>query len=161
MSKILSPKTALDRAQWLCSQREKCLSEIKQKLTQWGISDMDSKSILNSLMKEGFIDENRFARTFALDKARFNKWGPRKIEMALRSKHISNDDIQQALSAIQEITSTENLSNILTRKAKTIKYKDKYDLKNKLLRFSLSRGFDYGESLKIIEEILISIHFEK
>ncbi len=154
MSKILSPKTALDRAQWLCSQREKCVAEIKLKLTQWGIGTDDAQTILKSLVSDGFVNESRFALTFARDKARFNKWGPRKIEMALRAKRISNEDIEQALTVIQEFTSTENLTELLTKKAKTIKHKDKYDLKTKLIRFALGRGFEYGDSLNIIEKII-------
>jgi regulatory protein len=154
MPKQLTPKIALDRAQWLCSQREKCVHEIKLKLTQWGIGAKDSQAILKSLVSDGFVNESRFALTFARDKARFNKWGPRKIEMALRAKRISKEDIEHALTVIQEFTSTENLTELLTKKAKTIKHKDKYDLKTKLIRFALGRGFEYENSLNIIEKII-------
>jgi regulatory protein len=154
MPKQLTPQTALNRAQWLCSQREKCLAEIKLKLTQWGIGADDAQSILITLVSDGFINESRFALTFARDKARFNKWGPKKIEMALRAKRISKEDIEQALTEIEEFTSTENLTELLTKKAKTIKYKDAYDLKTKLIRFALSRGFEYGKVMGVIGSIV-------
>lgn len=154
MAKQLTPKTALNRAQWLCSQREKCVSEIKLKLTQWGISEDDSSAIIKSLQKDDFINESRYALTFARDKARFNKWGPRKIEMSLRAKRINDDDIQNALIEVEQFTSTQNLTDLLAKKAKSIKYKDLYDLKNKLLRFAISRGFDYGKVLEVIDEVI-------
>jgi regulatory protein len=154
MPKPLTPKTALERAQWLCSQREKCISEIRLKLTQWQQSEDDSQKIIKSLVSEGFINETRYSLAFAREKARFNKWGPRKIEMALRAKRISDDDIQQALAEVEQFTSTESLTDLLTKKAKTIKHKDKYDLKTKLLRFALSRGFAYGEVLGVVEGVV-------
>jgi regulatory protein len=154
MPKPLTPKTALERAQWLCSQREKCISEIRLKLTQWQQSEDDSQKIIKSLVSEGFINETRYSLAFAREKARFNKWGPRKIEMALRAKRISDDDIQQALAEVEQFTSTESLTDLLTKKAKTIKHKDKYDLKTKLLRFALSRGFGYGEVLGVVEGVV-------
>jgi regulatory protein len=155
MPKPLTPKTALERAQWLCSQREKCISEIRLKLTQWQQSEDDSQKIIKSLESEGFINETRYSLAFAREKARFNKWGPRKIEMALRAKRISDDDIQQALAEVEQFTSTESLTDLLTKKAKTIKHKDKYDLKNKLLRFALSRGFAYGEVLGVVDKLVL------
>ncbi|MDD4385854.1 MAG: regulatory protein RecX [Bacteroidales bacterium] len=154
MAKQLNPKTALNRAQWLCSQREKCVSEIKLKLTQWGISEDDSSTIIKSLQKDDFINESRYALTFAHDKARFNKWGPRKIEMSLRAKRIGDDKIQDALSEVEQFTNSETLNDMLNKKAKTLKYKDLYDLKNKLIRFAISRGFDYGKVLEVIDEVI-------
>jgi regulatory protein len=154
MAKQLSPETALNRAQWLCGQREKCVSEIKLKLSQWGINPEDGLAIIKSLENDGFIDETRYALTFARDKARFNKWGPRKIEMALRAKRIADDNIQNALLEIEQFTNIENLTELLTKKARTIKYKDKYDFKNKLLRFAISRGFDYAKIMEVIDGVI-------
>lgn len=156
MSKPLSFTSALNRAQWLCSQREKCISEIRLKLQQWGLDPKQGQAIVDSLVKDGFIDENRFALSFAREKARFNKWGPKKIEMALRAKRIPDDEIQNALIEVVQYTSTETLTDLITKKAKTLKYKDKYDLKNKLLRFGVSRGFGYGEVLGVVEEVMKS-----
>jgi regulatory protein len=154
MPKELSPKTALNRAQWLCSQREKCISEIRLKLNQWQLGAEDVLTIIKSLVDEGYINEGRYALAFAREKARFNKWGPKKIELALKAKRIGNDDIQHALTEVEPFTSTENLTDLLTKKVKSIKFKDKYDLKNKLIRFALSRGFDYGDVLGVVEGIV-------
>ncbi|HDP54554.1 MAG TPA: RecX family transcriptional regulator [Bacteroidetes bacterium] len=154
MPKQLTPEKALDRAQWLCSQSEKCISDIKLKLTQWGIEPNEKQRIIDSLIADGFINEDRFAQTYARDKARFSKWGPRKIEIALRAKRINTETIEKALSCIQNIMSSDNLFEILSKKAKTVRYKDVYDLKSKLLRFGVSRGFDYGEVLNATEKII-------
>lgn len=160
MRKVLSPKTALDRAQWLCSQREKCVSEIKLNLFKWGIEAEEGERIIASLIKDGFIDEARYALAFAREKARFNGWGPRKIQMALRAKAVPQEHIGLALEEIQEFLTEENIVNLLQKKSKTIKYKDVYDFKSKLLRFALSRGFHYEQSLSVVEQI-VTDYFEE
>ena len=154
MPKPLDVNAALDRAQWLCSQSERCCFDISQKLHQWGIDPNDSKKILDSLVADGFIDEGRYAQSFAREKARCNRWGPRKIEMALRAKRIADEYIQQSLSAIQEHTSAAKLQELISKKAGSIKYKDTYDLKGKLLRFGISRGFEYTEVTRAVENVV-------
>lgn len=147
-------KKALDRAQWLCSQSEKCTFDIKKKLLQWNIDELDGKKIIDALLEDGFIDESRYATSFAREKARFNKWGPKKIEMALRAKRIADEHIAIALSESAEHSNDDTLRELLTTKAKTIKAKDNYDLKTKLIRFGISRGFEYGRVLEIVEKML-------
>ncbi len=154
MEKKLSKAQALDRAQWHCSRRELCIADIKLKLLRWGMEQAESLSIIESLIQDRFIDEQRYATAFAREKARFNGWGPRKIEMALRAKSIPNQTVQDALTEAQQHINIESFAQVLEKKAKTIKYKNLYDLKNKLLRFALSRGFDYEKSIPIIDEIL-------
>ena len=160
MAKSLDEKKALDRAQWLCSQQEKCTEDIKRKLTQWGVDPEKILAILGSLIDDGFIDEKRYALTFARDKARFNKWGSKKIEMALRAKRIPQENIQQAISEVESFLGKDTLSDLLDKKLRTLKYKDRYDLKSKLLRFGVSRGFEYGDVLDVVEQLLSTIDFD-
>lgn len=154
MAKTLDTKKALERAQRLCSLQEKCTADILLKLNQWGISHDDALSIINELVESKFIDEHRFALSFARDKANINHWGPKKIEMALRAKRINNDTIQQALEDVEPLTDNKTLGNLLGKKLKTLKYKNAYDLKTKLLRFGVSRGFNYNNVLSEVDKIL-------
>lgn len=150
----MDAKKALDRAQWLCSQSEKCTFDIKKKLLQWDVDEMEGEKIINALLEDEFIDESRYAISFAREKSRFNKWGPKKIEMALRAKRIADEHIVIALAESAEHSNDDMLRELLTSKAKTIKAKDSYDLKTKLIRFGMSRGFEYGRVLKILGEII-------
>lgn len=146
-------KRMLEKAQALCSRKEKCLFDIRTKLSQWGAPPEMIPSIEKELLSDKFIDESRFALNFARDKARFNKWGPKKIEMSLRAKRISDEDIKVALTEVEPFTNCDTLADLIFKKAKTIKYSDKYELKSKLVRFGLSRGFDYNEILKAISSL--------
>lgn len=154
MAKKYSVQKALDRAQWLCSRREMCIADIKTKLIQWGVEPHELQGIINSLIKDKFLDEERYASAFVREKARFNGWGPRKIEMALRAKSIPQHIIVAALPQAEPFTTHESIEELLVKKAKSIKYKDLYDLKTKLLRFALSRGFYYDDALPLVEKVV-------
>ena len=136
-------KEALNKAAALCSAAEKCEWDIREKLRTWEISDSETDKIIAQLKKENFLDENRFAAFFTKDKFRFNKWGRIKIAYSLKMKHISNDIIQEAMSAIDDEEYLATLCEILQSKQKGLKYKDEYDRRAKLTRFAQSRGFEY------------------
>jgi regulatory protein len=74
--------------------------------------------------------------------------------VALRAKHIADEHIATALSESAEHSNDDMLRELLAAKAKTIKAKDSHDLKTKLIRFGMSRGFEYGRVLGIVEKML-------
>lgn len=156
MPKPITFDKAIDRAQWLCSQQEKCSFDIKKKLIQWGVDSENIQIAIDSLINDKFIDEARYAVTFAREKARFSKWGPKKIEYSLRSKHIPDDYIKRALKEAEEFFDYDTLKELLIKKAKMVNHKNSYDLKVKLLRFGVSRGFEYDDVKSILSKILES-----
>lgn len=137
-------QTALSRAMALCSQKEQCIDDITKKLTAWGISDNESRKIINTLLHEKFIDEKRYAGFFARDKFRFNKWGRIKIAAHLKIKNIPSGIIKEALESIDNEQYIDTLKNLLTEHRRHIKAKNQYDLKGKLLRYGQSKGFENG-----------------
>ena len=141
--KSLTPEKAIQRAQALCARQEKCSYDIRLKLRQWQISNADIEKIIKHLIVDGFINDERYARMFVRDKSKFNKWGPLKITYTLRSKHLSDDIIRNALGEIEHSNDEATLKELLSKKMKGIKAKSLYDLKTKLIRFGTSRGFDY------------------
>lgn len=147
----------LQRAQWICSRQEKCISDIKTKLTSWGAKDAEIRTIIDSLVSENYLNQGRFAKLFASEKARFNKWGPKKIEQALRLKGIEKDDIESAIEGVSESFNNDSLQQILTNKSRNLKAKNNYELKNKLIRFALSRGYDYSQVIKVLNSMIRDI----
>jgi regulatory protein len=146
---------ALKKASELCGKREKCSSEVVAKLESWGsTSDNDNRKIINWLKENGFIDESRYSGKFARDKFRFNKWGAIKIRTALRSKGISENDIESALASIDEDDYYNTLKELLASKKKGIKASNLFDLKGKLYRFGSSHGFESDLVYKVINDLV-------
>lgn len=136
---------AYEKAALLCSKSEKCISEVQEKLKLYGLSEDESEPVVAKLISEKYIDDERFARAYAKDKFRFNHWGKQKIAFMLRSKNIAPEIMELAFAEIQEEKYSDELQKLLTDKEKSIKAKDKYDKRNKLMRFALGRGFESGE----------------
>jgi regulatory protein len=145
---------ALSKAMAICSKAEKCVSDIQQKLNDWGVEVADAQKIINTLIAEKFIDEERYARYFVRDKFRFNQWGKVKIAYMLTSKKIPSAIIDEALQEIDDAASLELLVNLLKDKARKIKFVNEYDKKGKLIRFAQSRGFGF----EVINEALKSLN---
>ncbi|MFA5818727.1 MAG: regulatory protein RecX [Bacteroidales bacterium] len=135
-------KTTLSKAMVQCSRREFCCSEIRAKLYSWGLGDIDSEKIISVLIKENFINEDRFAQAFVKDKFNYNKWGKVKIAAHLRGKNIPGDIIRTALDVIDNELYKKTLSDLISGHRRFVKAKNQYDLKAKLLRYGLSKGFE-------------------
>ena len=153
-TKYISKKEATIKAQNICAQQEKCESDIRKKLYDWKANPIDFDEIIKNLINDKFIDEQRYAISFAKEKFRFNKWGKIKIEFALRQKKISSNYILNALSEIDESEYDSVLENELTKKLKTIKDTDEYTIKSKLSRFAISKGFENGKVFDMVSTIL-------
>lgn len=135
----------------LCAQAEHCEWEMSEKMDRWEIDEMVQNRILQHLIKERYVDDERYARAFVKDKVRYNKWGRRKVEQALWQKHISEDIRQQVLDEVDNEEYLEVLRPLLKQKRKTIKAQNDYELNQKLMRFALGRGFTFDIIRQCIE----------
>lgn len=135
-------RAALSKAMAQCSKREYCIDDIQKKLTLWGVGPNEKHNIINILLKENFINESRFAAAFTKDKFRYNKWGKVKISSHLKNKNIADDVIKSALDMIDNEYYINFLKDLLSTHRRTVKAKKPYELKAKLLRYGLSKGYE-------------------
>lgn len=127
----------------LCAQAEHCQWEMVEKMRKWEIPEEAQARIMERLVKERYVDDERFARAFAKDKVRYNKWGRRKVEQALWQKHIDEDIRKNVLNEIDDEEYLSVLRPLLKQKRKSIKAQNDYELNQKLMRFALGRGFTF------------------
>jgi regulatory protein len=134
--------TALKKAMSLCARREYCSEDIRVKLDSWGINNPDADNIISRLIRENFINDKRYAEAFVKDKYHHNKWGKVKIASQLRAKRIASEVIDSVLATVDEDQYRQAIRDILASHRKFIKAKNQFDLKGKLMRFGLSKGFE-------------------
>lgn len=139
----------LFRMAGLCANAEQCSSDIRQKILKQGFSVEVADKMIEYLCANKYIDEERYARAYAVDKVRFSGWGKMKVRMGLLAKGLSDSIISQALDYIPEKDYTEALEKVLAAKARSLDLKDVND-RQKLYRHLASRGF---ESQRIIAAI--------
>lgn len=133
----------LQRSMRACSEREYCISDVSALLHRWGADSEEMREwIISRLIREKFIDELRYSRAFVLDHFRHSHWGKVKISMALKQKKVDHEAITSGMEAIDEEEYMELLQRVLNDQRRKIKAKSKPDLKGKLLRHALGKGFE-------------------
>ena len=153
MSEKVLFKIALEKAMAQCSRREYCSDDIRNKLSLWGVDNDDIGKILRILISDNFINESRYATAFVRDKFKYNKWGKVKISAHLRGKKVPQDIISSALESIDNDLYIKLLRELIEAHRKSVKAKNQYDLKAKLLRYGLSKGFESSLLYDILNEI--------
>ena len=143
MKKEITEQEAYLQLAALCSQAEHCKQEMREKMRRWELDETAQNRIVARLVKERYIDDERYARAFVKDKIRYNKWGRRKVQQALWLKHIDADIQQRVLDEIDEKEYLDVLRPLLKQKRKSIKAESDYELNQKLVRFALGRGFGF------------------
>ena len=143
MKKDMTEQEAYLQLAALCAQAEHCQQEMRDKMRRWELDETVQNRIIDRLIKERYIDDERYARAFVKDKIRYNKWGRRKVQQALWQKHIDADIQQQVLDEIDEKEYLDILRPLLKQKRKSIKAESDYELNQKLIRFALGRGFGF------------------
>ena len=133
---------ALKRAAELCSSQEQCTSHIRQKLSSWKVSEQDAEKILHVLIKEKFLDDQRYANFYVRDKFRFNGWGKVKLTMMLRQKELPGTIIEEALNQIDPELYKQKCEHLISEKAASLKESNQFKRKGKLFRFAAQRGFE-------------------
>ncbi len=127
----------------LCAQAEHCQYEMLEKMRRWELDDEAQARVMQRLVSERYVDDERYARAFVKDKVRYNKWGRRKVEQALWQKHIDEDIRQQVLDEIDDEEYISVLRPLLKQKRRSTKAANDYQLNQKLMRFALGRGFTF------------------
>ena len=128
----------------LCAQAEHCQHEMLEKMRRWEVPETVQARVMAKLIKERYVDDERYAQAFVKDKIRYNKWGRRKVEQGLWQKRIDEDIRKRVLDEVDDNEYLDVLRPLLKQKRKTIKAKNDYELNQKLMRFSMGRGFTFN-----------------
>lgn len=141
MKKILTREEALLKMADLCARSEQCSFDISRKLLSRGLSSSDIRYVVGELESGGFIDDFRFARSFARDKVRFSAWGRIKIRVALIGRRIPASVITAALQEIDEDDYADALRRTALQKSRQLDISI-YEDRVRLFRHLVSRGFE-------------------
>lgn len=129
-----------------CAKREYCTSDIyKKALDKLEGDSAAAEEIVAKLVANGFVSDLRYASAFAREKASLTGWGPVKIRFALSAKRIDREVIDEALGEIDAEKADAKLERLLEAKRRSLEGDPQGRLK--LIKFALSRGYDY-ETIK-------------
>lgn len=143
----------------LCASAEYCEYDLSRKMRNWLLCDNEDENeavknrVIARLRKDRFIDDERYARAFVRDKFRYNHWGVVRIKQELRLRKIDSNIIEDALTEIPEDDNLTTLRKLIETKKKSVKGKSEYDIRCKLIRFALGRGFQMDDIIKVVGDV--------
>ena len=138
-----SKDEAVANIQRYCAFQERCHKEVRYKLIEHAIYGDLLEEIISDLISNNFLDEERFARTFARGKFRMKQWGRNKIKQELKLRDVSVYSIKAAMTEIDGDEYLSVLSNLIAKKERTTTFKNQFDKKKKLTDYALSKGYEY------------------
>lgn len=136
-----------------CSKAEHCKEDMRCKMERWEVAEDVQEKVIAYLEKERYIDEERYARYFIRAKKEYNHWGERKIEQALYMKRIPKDIYEPILKEICNNDFYDILKSLLQNKKRSVKASSDFELRGKLIRFAMQRGFTYDQILEVINDL--------
>ena len=142
----------LNTLQRQCVKREYCQYDIFRKALKAFEGDKDlAQRAVDALAADKFVDDSRYAAAFAREKSRLNGWGPAKISFALRGKGVSQAAISAALEEVDPDEARRKMQSVMEVKSKALEGDPERKLK--LLKFGLTRGYEYDALAPVVEEL--------
>ena len=156
--KRLDIPTARKKLEKFCAYQERSQKQVVEKCRDYGLNKEESEDLLIEMIQNNFINEQRFALAYARGKFKIKGWGKTKIRQGLMRQGVSEKLILLALDQISDESSQNTLYETAFKKLKILlkneqqaesiingESKLEYELKVKLMRYLLSKGFSLDE----------------
>jgi regulatory protein len=152
-NKPLTPDQVLDKMAKYCAYQERCVKDVRDKLKTFEISEEEKTKILEYLLDNRFVNDERFAKSFVRGKINQSGWGVNKIRFHLVQKGIAKEIIDEALSQTDEEVYRQRLIDILQTKVKTVKADSDFEKKRKLAAYAMQKGFESALVWEILKDL--------
>lgn len=140
--KHLTKEQALQKLRQYCAYQERSHGEVRQKLRELGVYRSEHDGILASLIEDDYLNEERFAKSFAGGKFRLKDWGRRKIYYGLKEKGVSEYLIGRAMKEINDDDYHKTLYRLAAKKFASLKGEQHLVRKKKTTDYLLQKGFE-------------------
>lgn len=136
-----------------CAYQDRCHQEIDRKLREMRMIPEARDLIFLHLMEHDFLNEERFARSFARGKFRIKRYGKRRIEMELKQRDISTYNIKAALSEISDDEYIHVFEELSRKKFESVHESNVYKKRKKVADYLLRKGYESDKVYQILREL--------
>lgn len=140
--KTLTTLQAKRKAENYCAYQERAQQEVRNKLYEWGLHQEEVENIIVQLIEDNFLNEERFAKAYALGKFRMKGWGKIKIKQHLKAKNVSEPLIRTALLEINPDEYDQKIEQTIEKRLNKPLSSISFIEKSKLYTHLQSKGFE-------------------
>lgn len=134
-----------------CVYQDRCHAEVEQKMREFVLIPEAKEEILLYLMKENYLNEERFTRSYIRGKFNIKHWGKNKIKNHLKQKGITEKLITRCYDEIHEDDYLKTVQRLYENYESKLKGLKDYQKKSKTITYLISRGFEYEVILQVLE----------
>jgi len=142
MNTTCTPKEALLKLEHFCAYQERCHAEVVSKLYSLKMTSDETEQIVVQLIESNFLNETRFACSFARGKHRIKQWGTIRITNELKARQISSTNITIALKEISPEEYETTFEQLSERCWENLREKDTLKKRKKFCDYMLRRGYE-------------------
>ncbi|MFK8104474.1 MAG: regulatory protein RecX [Saprospiraceae bacterium] len=143
-NKYLSEEEGLAKLQRYCVYQDRCHKEVRTKLMDLGIYGDRLESIIVDLITDNFLNEERFAKSYARGKFRLKNWGRIRIRQELKMRNMSAYCLKKAMAEIDEEEYLATINRLIEKKNATLRESDLFKRRNKIAQYLMQKGFEGG-----------------
>ena len=140
--RVYNIEIAIERLKNYCSLEDKCQWDVKQKMKEWGLLKISQDQIIELLINQKYIDEERYSKSFCRGKFKIKKWGKIKITNELQKKNISELYIAKGLEEINDAEYHKELDKQYQKKKDAINEKNHFIKNKKIATFLITKGYE-------------------
>ncbi|AXT58722.1 RecX family transcriptional regulator [Aquimarina sp. AD1] len=144
---------AIKKMEHYCAYQDRCHKDVSQKLNTMKLIPEAKEKIILHLLEHNFLNEERFAKSFARGKFRIKKWGKQRIIRELKFRQISEYCTKVALKEISENEYLETFHDLAEKKFNSITDSDTFKKRKKLIDYLLYRGWENQLVFEKINEL--------
>lgn len=140
----MSYERALAKAMRYCSFQERCQLDLTNRFIAWDVKKENFDKLLDVLIADDFLNENRYVEAYVRGKFRIKKWGKNKIKMGLMAKRVYDEKLFNTVveTEILEEDYLKTLQTLVEKKSLLIIESDEFKKRDKLYRYMLGKGYE-------------------
>ena len=143
----------LEKLKKYCAYQDRCHQEVRMKLISLQVYGDEQEDIILILIEEGFLNEERYAKSFARGKFRMKKWGRNKIKGELLRREISDYCIRKGMEEIEESEYLEALKEILRKQKEKKKHLGDVLSTDQAIKYASGRGYEAPLIFEVLDTI--------
>ncbi|NJB71196.1 regulatory protein [Saonia flava] len=145
---------ATKKIERFCAYQERCHKEVVDKLKEMKMIPEAVDHILSHLIHENYLNEERFARSYARGKFKIKKWGKNRIILELKKRGITKYNINNALQEIDQDVYLETLEALAIKRVQELRERNPQKRKKKLADYLLYRGWESHLVYEKVKELI-------
>lgn len=149
---FLTVLEAQKKMEYYCAYQERCHKEVVKKLQELGMIPNSIDTIVSKLVEDNYLNETRFAQSYARGKFRIKKWGKIRIRRELKARDLSDYNIKKGLEEIPDLDYNTTFSALFEKRKKEVYENIPSVKKKKIISYMVYRGWELEKIYEAMQE---------